>query len=182
MNIAHEIMYFVFPLLFAGLLHHLVVIRYNLFPFLAKPIDCNRQLRGQPLLGTSKTWRGLLAIPLLSAIGSLIISHIVRVPVTLSPLWVGFLLGAGYAIAELPNSFIKRRLGIRAGEEAPRAFRIFFLIFDQIDSVLGAIFAMVLIYPASFTLCVSILIVGGLLHLVVDFYVRTYGYKKLRNN
>lgn len=182
MNVVDEIIYFVFPLLFAGLIHHLVIIRYNLFSSISKPIDCNRYFRGKPLLGKSKTWRGLLMVPILSGIGSLVISHIVPAPVIPYPVLIGFLLGAGYAIAELPNSFIKRRLSIQAGERAPNKFRTFFLILDQTDSVIGAILAMALIYPASFTLCVSILIIGSLLHLLLDFYLHRYGYKKLRNN
>lgn len=182
MQIVNEIIYFVFPLLFAGLIHHFVIIRYNLFSFLSKPIDCNRYFKNQPLFGESKTWRGLLVVPLSSGIGSWIISGMVKIPIILHPVLVGFLLGVGYAIAELPNSFIKRRLNIRAGEKTYDASRFFFLIFDQTDSVIGAMVVMLFIYPASFILCASILIIGSSLHFLVDLYLYRYGYKKLRKN
>jgi len=182
MKIVNEIIYFVFPLLFAGLIHHLVIIKYNLLPFLSKPIDCGKYFNSRPLFGKSKTWRGLLSVPILSGIGSLIISQIVIIPVTLPAFLIGFLLGAGYAIAELPNSFIKRRFDIQAGEKARNRFRILFLVLDQIDSVIGSILMLLLIYPATFILCLYILIIGGLLHLSVDLYLYKYGYKKLKNN
>jgi len=182
MKIISEITYFIFPLLFAGLIHHFVVIKYNLFTFLAKPIDSDKYFNSRPLLGKSKTWRGLLLVPILSSIGSVIISYLVPMPITLNPVWVGLLLGFGYAIAELPNSFLKRRFDIQAGQKANNKSRVFFLVLDQIDSVIGAIIIMLLIYPASLILCISILIIGSLLHLTVDFCLYKYGYKKSRDN
>jgi hypothetical protein len=182
MKIISEFIYFIFPLFFAGLIHHFVIIKYNLFSFLTKPIDGNKYINGKPLLGKSKTWRGLVLVPILSSVGSVIISHIIPISITLNPIWVGLLLGFGYAIAELPNSFIKRQLNIQAGQKASNKFRIFFLIFDQIDSVIGAIVVMLLIYKSSILLFLSILILGSLLHLIVDFCLYKYGYKKSRNN
>ncbi len=179
MKIVNEIIYFIFPLLFAGLVHHLLVIRYNLLSFLSKPIDCNQHFKGKPLLGKSKTWRGILVVPTLSGIGSLIISQIIITPITLQPFWVGFLLGTGYAVAELPNSFIKRQFNIQPGEKAQK-FRIYFSVLDQIDSVIGAIIMMLLIYPASTILCISVLIIGSLTHFAVDIYLHNHGYKKFR--
>lgn len=180
METVNEIIYFIFPLLFAGLIHHLVIIRYNLLSFLSKPIDHNLYLKGKPLFGKSKTWRGILLVPILSGVGSLIISQIVLIPLVLQPFWVGLLLGFGYAIAELPNSFAKRQLGVEAGEKSNNKFRTTFIIIDQIDSVIGAIIVLLFIYPVSVALCVSILLIGSLLHLTVDLYLYRHGYKKLR--
>ncbi|MFA6295511.1 MAG: CDP-archaeol synthase [Candidatus Paceibacterota bacterium] len=182
MKTVSEIIYFISPLLFAGLIHHLVIIRYNLFSFLSKPIDHNLHFKGKPLLGKYKTWRGIILVPILSGVGSLIISQIVVIPLSLQTFWVGFLLGVGYTIAELPNSFIKRQLNVKAGEKSENKFRNTFLILDQVDSVAGAIIVMLFIYPASVMLCVSVLLIGSLLHFTVDLYLYKYGYKKLRNN
>jgi CDP-diglyceride synthetase len=182
MKIFTEVIYFIFPLLLAGLVHHLIIIKYNLFSFLSKPIDNNTNYKGKPLFGKSKTWRGFIIVPILSSIGSIIISYIIPIQTNLPPFLVGLLLGFGYAIAELPNSFIKRRLNIQAGEKTYNKFFNFFLIFDQIDSVIGSILVLLFIYPASLTLCLLILIIGGLLHLFVDLYLYKYGYKQLRKN
>jgi CDP-diacylglycerol--serine O-phosphatidyltransferase len=181
MKILAEIVYFVFPLLFAGLIHHLIIIKYNLFSFLAIPIDRNIRYNNKPIFGKSKTWRGLLIVPIFSSIGCLIVSYLVTAPTTLNPLFTGLLIGFGYAVAELPNSFIKRQLSINSGEkENNRAYGVFLLV-DQIDSVVGAIIILLVIYPASFILCLSILIIGGLLHFSIDSYLHKYGYKKLLN-
>jgi len=182
MKIIYEITYFIFPLLFAGILHHLVIIRYDLFSFLSKPIDHDIHLKGKPLFGKSKTWRGILLVPILSGIGSLIISQIIIIPLALHPFLIGLLLGTGYAIAELPNSFIKRQFNIEAGEKSKDKFRTIFLIIDQIDSVIGSIIVLLFIYPVSIKLCASIFSIGSFLHLTVDLYLYKRGYKKLRKN
>lgn len=181
MKITNEIIYFVFPLLFSGLIHHIVIIKYNLFPSLSTPFDFNIFFNNKPLLGKSKTWRGLLLVPILSGIGSLIISQFIYIPTILPVFIVGILLGLGYAIAELPNSFIKRRFDINAGEKANNKFRLLFTIIDQVDSVIGTVIVMLIIYPAGIELCISTLIIGVFLHLLVDLYLYRHGYKKLRN-
>ena len=180
MQIVNEIIYYIFPLLFAGLIHHLVIIQYNWFAFISKPIDGSRYFRGNPLLGESKTWRGLLAVPILSSFGSLAISRLMPIATVLPPLLVGFLLGLGYALAELPNSFIKRRFGIQPGGKANNKLRSLFLTLDQIDSVLGAILVVSLIERKGFILYLSMFIIGSLLHLAADLYLRRYGYKQFK--
>lgn len=182
METLNEIIYFIFPLLFAGLIHHLIIIKYNLFSSISKPIDRGLLFYGNPLLGEAKTWRGLIAVPLLSCIGSLIISQIISIPILLNPALVGLLLGTGYALAELPNSFIKRRLTIPASKKSKKSYALFFLIFDQIDSVLGATIVMILLYKANSILLFSVITIGGLLHFFVDTYLYKHGYKKNLNN
>ncbi|MFA7388748.1 MAG: CDP-archaeol synthase [Thiohalobacteraceae bacterium] len=67
-----------------------------------QPIDNHRRLAdGQPLFGSSKTWRGVFAALLATPVAALILS--------LSP-WIG-LLAAVFAMAgDLLSSFIKRRM------------------------------------------------------------------------
>ncbi|MCC6375178.1 MAG: CDP-archaeol synthase [Moraxellaceae bacterium] len=48
----------------------------------------------------------------------------------------GLLAGIGYVLAELPNSFIKRRLGIGAGE-VPTRGKYLVILADQLDSGIG---------------------------------------------
>jgi len=182
MKIFNEIVYFIFPLLFAGVIHHLIIIKFDLFSFLSKPIDNNINFKGKPLLGKSKTWRGLILVPILSSMGSLIISQIIPIQTNLHPLLVGLLLGLGYAIAELPNSFIKRRLNIQAGEKSCNKFYNLFLFLDQTDSVIGAVIILFFIYPTNPNLYLLILIIGSLLHLGIDQYLYRYGYKQLIKN
>lgn len=87
-----------------------VVVKKVLGSRRARPIDGGRKFRdGRPLLGPSKTWRGLT---------------IAVVATTLAgwALGVGLVLGAVVGIAahlgDLASSFTKRRLGIRTSGQA----------------------------------------------------------------
>jgi len=57
---------------------------------------------GRPLLGASKTIRGLVAAVAATALGALLLGW---------PLWLGTVLGAGAMLGDAISSFIKRRLG-----------------------------------------------------------------------
>lgn len=175
-----EIIYFTLPLLLAGLIHHLLIIKYNLFPFFARPLDNNLYLKNNPLLGPNKTWRGLLAVPLLTGLTSFIVSYFIRIPLPLHFFTVGFLLGLGYTLMELPNSFIKRRCGLKAGEKRTGWHGALFQLLDQTDSVLGAVLMLIIIYPANVRLYLSLFIIGSALHLLIDNYLHQSGYKNQR--
>ena len=41
---------------------HAPVLRWNLLPALARPLDGGRRWRGRRLLGDNKTWRGALCM------------------------------------------------------------------------------------------------------------------------
>jgi CDP-diacylglycerol--serine O-phosphatidyltransferase len=49
---------------------------------------------------------------------------------------IGAVYGLFYMLFELPNSWIKRRMGIMAGESSKR-FRWFFTLLDKTDSAIG---------------------------------------------
>lgn len=86
----------------------------------AWPIDGGRKLAdGRPLLGSSKTWRGLvLAIAATAAIA---------VPLGPGPA-AGATIGAAAMLGDLGSSFTKRRLGLGAGSRAP--------VLDQVPEAL----------------------------------------------
>ncbi len=68
------------------------------------PIDGGRKWHdGRPILGSSKTWRGLLSGVLCSMAGSLFFGW---------PWTLGLAIGLGAMTGDLVSSFIKRRLGI----------------------------------------------------------------------
>jgi CDP-2,3-bis-(O-geranylgeranyl)-sn-glycerol synthase len=76
-----------------------------------RPIDAGRQgPDGQPLLGTSKTWRGLAAALLVTPL----------VGMALGVDWqLGLMIAAGAMIGDLGASFIKRRLRADSGTSMP---------------------------------------------------------------
>ena len=133
------------PIVFGGVLHMLAV-RDNWLPALRRPIAIN-------LFGANKTWRGMVLMPSLTAIGACLLWPAEQLwqqlgwvsPFAASPLWLAGLCGGlGYVLAELPNSLIKRRLGIAAGA-TPEKNRRLFLAMDQLDSAFGAALAYMIV-------------------------------------
>lgn len=169
------------PILIAGLVH-VAVITLNLAPDLARPIDAGRRWRGRPLLGSNKTWRGFVVMPAASAITIAAQQAVAgRSPhlAALAPLrrgapaaWiVGAICGAAYVVAELPNSFAKRRLGIAPGTSARRAGVAQYVI-DQLDSVIGCAVAIRMLYRIDAVDATASALLGAGCHVVVDRLMR----------
>jgi CDP-archaeol synthase len=107
--------------------------------------------------GKNKTWRGVIVMPLVTVPGALLLgslSNILpdRLALTLesvSLIVLGLSLGLGYVIFELPNSYIKRRVGIAPGATPTRG-RLWFIAMDQLDSAFGftLVYAVLLDLPA----------------------------------
>ncbi len=76
-------------------------------------------LDGNPLLGHSKTWRGVL----LALIAPAVMAWLMELPVH-----IGLIIGAFAMIGDLLSSFIKRRLGMKSSSRA--------LALDQIPEAL----------------------------------------------
>ena len=70
----------------------------------AWPLDGGVRLKdGRPLLGPSKTWRGLIAALLFSGLMAVLLGL---------PLWLGIRFGGGAMLGDMFSSFLKRRLGV----------------------------------------------------------------------
>ncbi|MGH2471993.1 MAG: CDP-archaeol synthase [Candidatus Limnocylindria bacterium] len=165
------------PILIAGLAH-VAVITLDLAPGLARPIDAGRRWRGRPMLGGNKTWRGFVVMPAATAVTiaaqQTLVSRSRRLA-ALAPLargappaWiVGAICGAAYVVAELPNSFVKRRLGIAAGTSAPRARAAQYVV-DQLDSVIGCAIAIRLFYRIDTADAAASALLGAAFHVAVE--------------
>jgi CDP-archaeol synthase len=125
-------------------LAHAPVLRFNLLPQLAQPIDRGRTVRGRRVFGANKTWRGA-AVMFAGALGATVALQRFRwyrdrLPEALrdaSPAVTGSLLGASVVLGELPNSFLKRQLDIAPGEQRGSLAGIGISLFDQADFVLA---------------------------------------------
>ena len=136
------------------------------------PIDGGLTFRGRRLLGDNKTVRGFLVMPLATALSFLLVSMATtgRVP----GLWplrpreyaaLGLLAGAGFMAGELPNSFVKRQLGIAPGSPADGPFlRPAFFLVDRLDSALGALAALALLVSIPPLTVLYVLAIGPVLH------------------
>jgi hypothetical protein len=168
----------VVPVLLAAVVASLV-IRFDPLPATAVPLDLGRLWRGRPILGPNKTWRGLVVWVVATAVFSVLVFTVLP-PTDDRPVvgWFGFglLLGAGYALAELPNSFVKRRLGIEAGGETTRHVRWQYLA-DQGDSVLGMFVVVVLVLDVAWPWLLLLTALGLLLHVLGDTVLHATGVK-----
>jgi hypothetical protein len=186
-KLAGRVAWIVTPVLVAGL-GQVVVLKSGLLPGLAVPLDRGLRWRGKPLLGPRKTWRGLIIMTTLSGLaaraqaGAAGRSERMR---ELSPFdyervnpWLlGFALGLGYCLAELPNSFIKRRLGIAPAGTSVRWARLQYLV-DQSDSVAGCLVALRFFYRPSWTEAGLAFATGLALHVGVDQLMHSLGVKR----
>lgn len=169
---------FTLPLLIAGLLHHFFIIKYNLFEFLAKPIDFHLKLGNRRFFGDSKTFRGLITVILFTGFSMVVINALLGIPLKLNSFLSGILLGFGYSLGELPNSFLKRRFNIKESSIPRGSFGLILHILDQTDSVVGSLIFLPIIYSPSSILIIILFLLGTTLHILVDLFLYLYGYKK----
>ncbi len=146
MTLVLQLLWLALPVIVAGVVH-LVVLKLDLLPALRRrPIDGGLTFRGRRLFGDNKTWRGAIVTIasttatawLLAALDACCWQLPSLVPFAEThPIAWGLLLGTGYIVGELPNSFLKRQIGIGPGESGSGlAGRVFWII-DQLDSLVG---------------------------------------------
>ena len=157
------------------------------------PIDANRNARdGRRIFGPNKTWIGFCSMVVFSILFQLLCGLLCSVfsleayhdlyrcagnSLGLNVVF-GALIGAAYMLCELPNSFIKRRLGISSGEHGRGWIGILFFILDQIDSLLGVMLVLVLYTDIGAVGYVQYLAVGAFTHIGVNLLLRTLKVRK----
>lgn len=176
----------ILPVVMAGL-GHVLLLKTRLLQPLALPVDGGRQWKGRPLLGPNKTWRGVLVMTVLTGwLTSLQAAterrmHLREVGVgrnyRLRPWPAGSIVGLAYCLAELPNSFLKRRLGVPPGGRSERAAHLQYLV-DQLDSVIGCLLALRMVYRPQRGEMMPAFVLGSLAHIAVDQLLYRLGVKR----
>jgi len=139
--------------------------------FIEKPVDLGRTLKGYPIFGSHKTWRGVICGVVTGILtvysqrwfyqyqftreNSLVAYDKIDVFV------FGFLMSLGAALGDLFFAFLKRRQRIAPG--AP------WIPFDQINYVIGAFFFLMPFFPIDFIYWLTILVFTFLLHLIFNY-------------
>ncbi len=141
-----KVSYTLSPLL-VGLAFHGLCIKLGWFARFARPIDAGATLRGRPLFGPNKTYRGVLAVALGTAAGVCLQVVLNRVGVARgaglldysdpAAVGLGFAVGAAAMLSELPNSALKRQLGVAPGAAGGGVVGSVFYVVDQIDMLVG---------------------------------------------
>ena len=139
------------PLILSNVLH-MVLVKKNGLSFLSIPLQST-------WFGPNKTLRGFLFVPVVNGILYLIVNwpggwllsrlspdyylqqeinigKINCLNLLLMQAAIGAVYGLFYMLFELPNSWIKRRMGIASGESS-KSFRWFFTLLDKTDSAIG---------------------------------------------
>ena len=161
MNVLTQALVLSVPLVVSGGIH-MVVVKFDFLINLKIPIH-------RKWFGANKTWRGVAVIPLTAVLGI----HLAWVfwPEEFGG-WnlfvLGVLLGLAYVAAELPNSFIKRRLGIEPGKRPPR-HAAWFALADQADSAIGCalLYGWALNLPSTTVFILAV--IGPGIHLIVNY-------------
>jgi hypothetical protein len=137
---------------------------------LMQPLDFGCRLRGRRLFGDNKTVRGFVvfvpAVAGMFALNAWLWGASAPWDRSISGYAVvGGIAGLGFMLGELPNSFIKRQLGISSGQPASGAWRVVFTMVDRIDSILGMLIALSLCVSVPVQIWVAFLVIGPVIHL-----------------
>lgn len=166
----------------AGILN-MVWCKVNILKPLAKPIDGGLKLAdGKRLFGEHKTWKGVVGYVLLNSLSMLLFGLLFQAlnwndysfiyqnhaNTPLFNLLIGALIGLVYAVFELPNSFIKRRLNIKPGKTASGWKRVLFVFLDQADSIFGLCLVVCIFYHMTPLFYFVYVLVGAVTHIVIN--------------
>ena len=183
------------PVILAGI-SVMVFVKLPVLTSLLYPLDQYKVLKdGYRLFGDHKTWKGIVGYLLFTPFWTLIQGLLIHLIPPLKAhsylyvhhentllynLLIGLALGFAYALFELPNSFIKRRLGIQEGKTASGPIRYLFIFIDQADSVIGCVLVLSFVYPMSFSFFILYILLGAAIHILFNFLLQVLGLRKER--
>jgi CDP-2,3-bis-(O-geranylgeranyl)-sn-glycerol synthase len=139
--------------------------------FLDYPVDFGMKLRGRPILGSHKTFRGLFFGILVAVIivffqGLLFQGSVFFQGFSLFDysqhnfVVVGLLMGFGPLFGDAVKSFFKRQAGVGPGRP--------WIPFDQVDFVLGWLLFTAIVYVPPWQVALTLLLTVPLLHIATN--------------
>jgi len=185
--LALQALWLALPVLVAGIVQILVIKAGWLHSLAACPIDGGLCLRGRRLFGANKTLRGAVIMPLVSALASALQAraapgamewlHVASFQMNHPVAW-GLLLGSGYVLGELPNSFMKRQLDIAPGAAAKDRTALLFWLADQWDSVVGIFLVLGFVWVPGLRFMVMVFALALVLHTLAAALMVALGLKE----
>lgn len=183
MNIVINMYVTLLPVILSGVLT-MIICKLPIMKSINRPIDGGRYLKdGRRLFGDNKTWKGACAYLLTGLLSTTLLGAIASISQGFSQhnyfymnhnnTWwynclIGLLLGVAYALFELPNSFMKRRIGIEPGVTLKGAKKVFFVFIDQADSIIGCALVVWLFYDIGIVVYLLFILVGAGTHIVIN--------------
>jgi hypothetical protein len=183
-----QVSYLFAPVL-VGLTVHGFVIRLGLLRSLFSAIDRGAEFRGKRVFGENKTWRGIFSTTLGTGLGFVLqavwlhnYESVQRLELFdygwAKALIVGLLVGLACGLSELPNSFIKRQIGIAPGATASGAVNVLFYILDQVDFLVGAWIVLSFVVTISWIRVLYSFVFLFITHQVISFLGYLLGMRK----
>ncbi|MGK0428141.1 MAG: CDP-diacylglycerol--serine O-phosphatidyltransferase [Ulvibacter sp.] len=151
---------------------HIIFVKKKWLSFLYIPLST-------AAFGKNKTLRGFILLPLFSGFWVFIFSFW-QGPF-MNDIWhdlsIGFVLGMVYLLSELPNSFVKRRLGIANGEHSKK-YKGLQMIIDKVDSLVGMLIFYYLVTTINATETLMLFLFSLFVSLSVSFVLYSLKIKK----
>lgn len=137
---------------------------------------------GKRIFGDNKTWIGFGSMVAITAASQMVWGSVckrkgwnalhdlyrVRGNNAALNLQYGLLSGLAYAVCELPNSFVKRRVDIRPGKTEQGSLGKLFFVVDQIDSLLGVFLVLKVMSGIGWRRYAQYILVGAGTHVGVN--------------
>ena len=172
------------PVILAGIMN-MVWCKVNICGFLKKPVDFGKNFfDGRRIFGDNKTFKGFMGMILFGAVFSVLWGIISLNSDSLTVynyfyrnydnsflynILIGTLMGFAYALFELPNSFLKRRLDITPGKNDISGIKkVFFIFLDQADSIFGCVLVVCIFYPLPIWYYFIYVLLGAATHIILN--------------
>jgi CDP-2,3-bis-(O-geranylgeranyl)-sn-glycerol synthase len=162
------------PVLGSFLLHA-PVLRFNLLAGLARPLDGGATLGGARVFGENKTLRGALVMGAGAFAATLalrawprFVDHLPASLRSADPFDLAARIAVGTVVAELPGSFVKRRLGIPPGERTHSPAGWLLSLWDQGDFVPGIALMLAPVWVMPWQHFVACFVAVSTLHVAVS--------------
>lgn len=169
---------------------HVFWLRSKTSELFGMPLDGGLTWSGKRIFGDHKMLRGFMVISPAAGLSFALLFLIVRFAAPGSaqllwplPLWqyavIGSVAGLGFMAGELPNSFVKRRLGIPPGGiPANTSARAVLFLADRLDSILGMMVVLSLAVPVPLWTWVYVIFIGVGLHWIFSAVLFAFGVKE----
>jgi hypothetical protein len=166
---------------------HAPVLALDLLEPLKRPLDGGASIGGRRVFGDNKTWRGALFMICGPALAALALTRWPAFRDALpddvadsAPLLWGGLVGLGVVVGELPNSFLKRRLGIAPGTQRRTPGGIALVVLDQADLVPGVWLCLAPVYVLSAATAAVAFVAVTVVHLAINVIGHAIGARSSR--
>lgn len=162
-------LYFFLPAYFTNMTPPLIK-RAGLFSFIAKPVDFGKKISGTPILGSHKSWRGVIFGIIVGILIVLLQAQLYKFQFIkeislidyskINILLFSFLISSGAVFGDLSSAFIKRRLKKEPGQR--------FIPFDQTNYVAGAFIFLQPFFEFDLIVWFTIFVLTFFLHIIVN--------------